>query len=146
MDSDLQRFEAKIVRHPGGCWEWTGAKNDGGYGKFRLGRKIVFAHCFSYERFSGPIPDTKVLDHLCRNPSCVNPGHLEPVTQQVNALRGVGITAQNAAKTHCPHGHSYVSENIYRWRGRRICRQCKAASSRRHKALARQARKEVQTA
>lgn len=139
MDSDLQRFEAKIVRHPGGCWEWTGAINDDGYGKFRLGRKVVFAHRFAYERFVAPIPPELVSDHLCRNHARVNPAHLEPVTPQVNALRGIGLAAQNAAKTHCPHGHPYTPENIYHWRRRRLCLICKLASSSRRV-------KEVQTA
>jgi hypothetical protein len=54
------------------------------------------------------------IDHLCRNPSCSNPNHLEAVTRRENILRGAGPTAlkaRNAAITHCPKGHEYSTEN-----------------------------------
>ena len=68
-----------------GCWNWTGGKTTPGYG--RIGRD-QYAHRFFYEQAVGPIPPGLVIDHLCRNPSCVNPQHLEPVTQQTNTRRG----------------------------------------------------------
>lgn len=65
------------------------------------------------------------LDHLCRVRCCVNPGHLEPVSHQVNALRGVSPTALNAAKTMCPVGHPYSIENTrISAAGYRFCREC----------------------
>lgn len=69
------------------CWEWTKYK-DKGYGQIRLPDRLVLAHRWVWENLVGPIPDRLVLDHLCRNRPCVNPDHLEQVTQQVNVLRG----------------------------------------------------------
>lgn len=90
------------------------------------------AHRVAYELLIGPIAAGLELDHLCRTHACVNPAHLEPVTGQVNLLRGVGFPATNAAKTHCPQGHEYTAENTY-WskKGQRGCRACTAEKQRR---------------
>lgn len=75
-----------------GCWEWTGARQPDGrydYGMFWDGTRAVRAHRFAYELLVGPIPVGLELDHLCRNPPCVNPAHLEPVTHAENIRRGV---------------------------------------------------------
>lgn len=124
----FQRFCAKIVFQDSGCWEWTGAgsKVRLGYGNFWDGdtKRQLGPHRYSYERFVGQIPDGLHLDHLCRNPKCVNPGHLEPVTCQVNVLRGISVFAKNAKKTHCPKGHPlFLRRNGKRTSGRR-CREC----------------------
>lgn len=73
----------------GECWVWTGATR-GGYGRVKLSTlgQTVSTHRLSYEHHVGPIPDGKVLDHLCRNRACMNPAHLEPVTHQENIRRG----------------------------------------------------------
>ena len=82
-----ERFWAK-VKKTDGCWLWTGWKNDRGYGNFEVdSTRTVKAHRFAYEVLVGPIPDGLTLDHLCRNPSCVNPEHLEPVTLRENIMR-----------------------------------------------------------
>lgn len=109
-----------------GCWEWQGAINvSGGYAMVHVGGRLLRAHRYSYERFVGPIPDGLTIDHLCRNPPCINPAHLEPVTQQVNNLRGETPSGLNARKTHCPQGHAYDAENTFRAYGRRYCRACR---------------------
>jgi len=97
---------------PGACWAWTGARSDSGYGNFYANGRVQSSHRFSYEFLVGPIPDGLCIDHLCRNPNCVNPTHMEPVTTGENILRGVGASATNARKTHCKHGHRLSDDNV----------------------------------
>lgn len=117
----------KKVKVSGSCWNWIGAVNDRGYAEFQLEKgKKVRAHKFIYENIVGKVEIGLQLDHLCRNPSCVNPFHLEPVTARENTLRGVGPSALNAKKTHCPKGHEYTKENIVKKTdGGRGCRKCR---------------------
>lgn len=106
------------------CWIWTGATRPNGYGHLMKERKDVLAHRTVYEMLVGPIPEGLTLDHLCRDRACVNPDHLEPVTNKVNILRGFGPAAINARKTHCPQGHEYAAGNVTTWKGHRECRAC----------------------
>jgi len=72
-----------------GCWIFTGYKNAKGYGMMRNGGpNMEYAHRVFYKRAKGEIPEGMQLDHLCRNPPCVNPDHLEPVTSTQNQRRG----------------------------------------------------------
>lgn len=121
-----ERFWLKVNR-TADCWIWMAYKNPLGYGQFGVGgSKLVLAHRFAYEAVVGPIPPGMDLDHLCRNPSCVKPAHLEPVTHRENLLRGVGIVPRNAAKTHCPQDHPYDIANTghHKSDGSRYCRAC----------------------
>lgn len=136
------RFWSKVDAS-GVCWEWT-ASFDGkgagrGYGQFNAGdRKTDRAHRWAYINLCGPIPDGLVLDHLCRNTACVNPDHLEPVTQMVNKRRG-GSGVLNSAKTHCPQGHPYEGYNLLVGReGWRECRICRNTARRRRRAKRRE--------
>lgn len=122
-------MRTKISETPEGCWEWTRALNSKGYGSFGYAGKVQSTHRLAYELLIGPIPDGLHLDHLCRNRKCCNPDHLEPVTQQVNTLRGVGFAATNATKTHCGKGHEYTEANTYvDKRGSRSCKACRKGS------------------
>lgn len=91
MRTLAQRFAAKYVELPSGCWEWVGTRNEKGYGMFwspSLQRPIR-AHRFAWEQAYGrAIPEGLTIDHLCRFTSCVNPDHLEPVTDAENQRRG----------------------------------------------------------
>lgn len=117
------------------CWLWVGSRDGAGYGHFGLDRRVEKAHRVAYELRVGPIPKGLALDHLCRNTSCVNPTHLEPVTSRVNSLRGVGVGAVNAKKTHCPKGHEYTPENTYSYKPTfRQCRICHNEATARHRA------------
>ncbi len=82
----LDRFNSK-VRYGPGCWSWTGALNDSGYGVIWDGTRLVYAHRLAYELVRGPVPDGMQVDHLCLIRSCVNPGHLEVVTADQNNYR-----------------------------------------------------------
>lgn len=116
------------------CWLWTGSRTAEGYATFCITtdtnqRHRVVVHRLAYELLIGKIPTGLVLDHLCRNPRCVNPAHLEPVTMRENVLRGVGPSAQNARKTDCPAGHPYDKDNtaVNAKTGKRSCRTCHRA-------------------
>lgn len=127
--SDEERFWAKVDRvdDSGACWLWLGGMNELSYGHVWWGGRTRLAHRISYELLVGPIPDGLTLDHLCTNPWCVNPVHLEPVTQQVNNIRADGVSGVNARKTHCKRGHEFTPENTYRPPKKpdsRYCRKC----------------------
>jgi len=124
------------------CWEWTGARDPRGYGRAGFGRRehgTGLVHKMIYEAIKGLVPDGLELDHLCRNPCCANPDHLEAVTHQVNVQRGRGganLLAMAIAVTHCPQGHPYDEANTYRRRNRpnsRECRTCRNEASRRYR-------------
>ena len=129
---ELGRFWNK-VKDVGGCWEWRGTLSHDGYGlisKRILKKKVRFyAHRISYRHYVGESPYGLTLDHLCRNRRCVNPAHLEPVTNIENVMRGEGFTAVNARKTKCNNGHEFSPENTYMTpKGHRQCRICKKAN------------------
>lgn len=119
---------ARTRQDPSGCWSWTGQINRGGYGHIGLRRlQGQHAHRVIYELTYGPIPDGLHIDHLCRNRACVNPDHLEAVTNHENMLRGISRPAVNARKTQCKRGHPFDEANTYRHRGTRHCRTCAKA-------------------
>lgn len=132
-DSRLpERFWDKCIPDPnGGCWLWIGSIIHEGYGHFRWplrSRELVYSHRLAFETLNGPIPDDKMIDHLCRVRCCCNPAHLEPVTCKENVARGRGpevARARMLARTHCKHGHALTPDNIYLWREIRICRSCR---------------------
>ncbi|HEV2123202.1 MAG TPA: HNH endonuclease signature motif containing protein [Chloroflexota bacterium] len=87
------------------------------------------AHRWAYEALVGPIPTGTELDHLCRNPACVRPDHLEPVTHAENIRRGYAAKPRPRwTTTHCPRGHAYDEANsyIHPKTGLRSCRTCSA--------------------
>jgi hypothetical protein len=138
MTLPLSREEilAKASPEPNtGCWLWTGREKSHGYGRITIRGRTAAAHRVFYELIKGPIPRGMVLDHTCRVTCCVNPAHLEPVTQRENIKRGrAGAVnaARQRAKTHCPRGHEYAGDNLY-IRGQnaaRGCRTCRTELSR----------------
>jgi hypothetical protein len=135
MDEEIQMvFLSKMtLDNDDKCWNWCSTKDMKGYGKIlrkRNGKKRAFmVHRISYETFIGPIPNGLVIDHLCDNPSCHNPTHLEPKTIYENAKRGVKKVKKNFLNRGvCVSGiHKILSEkDCYLHKGRPYaCRKCK---------------------
>lgn len=120
------RFQEKVRFGPG-CMTWAGAKTTRGYGQIWIDGRNQYAHRIALELYGAPATSDMVVDHLCCNPSCVNPDHLEVVTQQENTRRGIqGRVHANSKKTHCLRGHELFGENlILTPDGRRQCKTCK---------------------
>lgn len=132
------RFWSYVDRRgPDDCWKWTGAKDPRGYGRVRWNDGTRFAHRIAYSLLRGD-PGDLDLDHLCRNPPCANPDHLEPVAHLVNVQRGASsavLTAKYAAHLHCPQGHPLIGDNLYAYVRRygyvnKQCKQCRRERAR----------------
>ena len=123
-----ERFTSKVLVDPvTGCHEWQAYRARDGYGRYSVGGRMVLAHRFAYEEAVGPIPFDRMSDHLCRNRGCVNPDHIEPVTNRENQLRGQAPTLILHRLGRCHQGHVDISIHS---NGRRTCRTCDA---RRHR-------------
>jgi hypothetical protein len=120
-----ERLFEKIREDESGCWIFTGAHNGAGYGKISAaGGDDMLAHRATWELFYGPIPPGLVVDHLCRVKRCVNPWHLDIVTQRVNSRRA--LLLDHAARETCINGHPWAAGNDYLDpRGVHQCRACR---------------------
>ena len=112
-----------------GCWLWSGCATKRGYGMIAVnapGRKPfgTGAHRVFFVALRGYNPEGLVIDHLCKTKLCVNPDHLEAVTNAENVSRAhKGVPEKRL--THCARGHEVGSENTYYIKdGRRECRAC----------------------
>lgn len=131
-----ERVFAKVDAS-GDCWLWTGAQNGTGYGHMQVERgRFRQAHLIVYETLVGLVPPGQQLDHLCRNKSCVNPDHLEPVRPSVNTARAPkpvfdrravakrGTDHYLGRRTSCKNGHPLSGANLLVLADRRLCRTC----------------------
>ena len=111
----------------GMCWTTSGTNNSG-YSLIWDGSRRHTAHKYMYVAMIGSVPDGLELDHLCQNPACWNPYHLDPVPHQVNVSRGrLGYANRTRVQpTHCPKNHEFTEANTARGKnGKRYCRACR---------------------
>lgn len=140
MNIEVAILDGIEIDPASGCWVWMGPVDKGGYARCGSVWRI---HRNAYEIWVGPIPDGLTIDHTCHNADetcpggicihrrCLNPGHMEPTPNAVNVMRGKGLFAEHARKTHCPRDHPYDESNTYvhhnrNGRPNRRCRQCAA--------------------
>ena len=140
LEEGPDKILSKMVVSETGCWVWTGNMHVDGYGLVYTKKRRFreYAHRYAYSTFVGPIPDGLQIDHLCHTRDetctggiecphrrCVNPDHLELVTQLENFKRGRNPLSLNARKTHCKNGHEFTPENTAtRSDGYRRCMEC----------------------
>lgn len=123
---DTNRFWRRVmVDLPDTCWEWQGSRRSDGYGQVYIAGKHRATHRLSF--YLSNLFWPPVVRHMCDNPRCCNPHHLEAGTQSDN-MKDVVERGRHwyANKTHCPYGHEYTPDNTYtRPSGGRECRQCR---------------------
>lgn len=133
----IERFANKFqINEETGCWDWITTTNFG-YGYYVLHQNGKFynrrAHRMMYELVTG-VPlgtDNLILDHLCTNKACINPKHMELVTNAENVRRGLktrGTTPKLPGmwtlRGHCKFGHKFTPENTLKRGVKRYCRTC----------------------
>jgi HNH endonuclease len=117
------------------CLIWVGCRTKKGYGHFMYrNRKLYAAHRLAWIWANGQIPNGMQIDHLCRNRSCVNPVHMELVTNKINQFRGQSVSGLSFWKIRCSEGHLLLGDNLYPWqKNRRTCRICHNARETRYR-------------
>lgn len=108
------------------CWEWNLFRDSRGYGSLSNNGVTKRPHQLAYELWRGKVPEGLEIDHLCRNPCCCNPRHLDAVTHAVNMARS-GAMREKA--THCKYGHEFKLHGFRAGR-QRLCRICHRARGR----------------
>lgn len=111
----ITRFWPKVDKTDN-CWNWTAAKVTDGYGVITIDGKHVMAHRFSYQIHKGPIPPGLVVDHMCHNPACVNPQHLQAVTHKQNCENQAGPHRDNRTGVRgvIKHHNGYRGQVVHR--------------------------------
>lgn len=119
-----------------GCWEWTKCKHHHGYADMSLlrrGKRIRLGHVIAYIVFIGEIPDGMELDHTCKNKTCVNPWHVEPVPHVLNVQRGRSMITLLDTLI-CKRGHQLTLNEIGESKSQYYCRICQRLRDRKRRA------------
>lgn len=142
--TDIEKFARQFTIQTSGCWAWGRAINRKGYGIFFLHGRTYRAHRVGYAIKHNGLNSSLVIDHLCRNTACVNPNHLELVTNRENVMRGnlpKISSARLLQRTHCKSGHEFtvINTNHTAYKKKaggtgamRRCKTCVASYNRKH--------------
>ena len=141
VESQLEHLLSRCVIAD--CWTFTGATTNG-YGQ--INRKTYgdgLLHLYVWKQLVGPV-EADTLDHMCRNRMCCNPDHLRPMSRGENVLLGMSRQSIAHRTNICLNGHPLEGENVYddSTTGRRRCRTCLNAKTRRSYAKHAEARRE----
>jgi hypothetical protein len=82
LDNRYYRYQVESD----GCWNWKGARDSNDYGVIWHQGKLNRIHVVFWEEIHGPVPKGYELHHKCKNPSCANPDHVEPLTRSEHLL------------------------------------------------------------
>ena len=145
-EAELAHFHSRYVKgEPDECWTWLRRLDRQGYGRIEQRGQPMKAHRLALVLHLGrDLGPGKVPNHMCGNPPCVNPAHLQESTVRENTLHGDTNASEQRARTHCPQGHELSEKNCVpsHWaRGKRYCLICDRDSSREQFAALRAARK-----
>lgn len=130
----MDRYEINEIT---GCWLWLGYVDKNGYA--RLDGEN--AHRAFYRKHVGVIADGNDIDHLCKRRDCVNPAHLESITElENNRRKSRTVRYQGKQFDICRHGHPMTGDNLrlYKRAGggvRRLCAECARARDRKSRTL-----------
>lgn len=150
------KFRSLIHRpdptNPVACWEWKGPHDtETGRPRFEIRGRRPHAYRVAYLLFRNGDRRKEIsltLDHLCANPTCVHPDHVQLKTQKENLYSShLTVASINAKKTHCPQAHPYDEANTYLYvdskgQSHRKCLQCLRIRNAAYRAKARAARGE----
>ena len=99
------------------CWisRWK-PSDPRGYTRVRSANRRIGIHVLMWIQVNGPVPEGLFIDHLCREPSCINPAHLEPVSHTENVRRGKvpKLTPEKVRTIRFLRGLGYRQEEIAR--------------------------------